>query len=169
MHARLVSTLVGVPVVALVAGGVAAPLMSPGGDVAQAEATTVALANALVAAVVSISDAAPPDAGPEQIKAGSQAVSLIFAECNREYRLIDASGAPIGANNVAHGAWEMDALDAVVNGAPVVQEVVGGQLRTVVPLTNDMHPNCMTCHSNYADFVPGTVIGAASLKINIEP
>lgn len=170
MHAKsLVASLVGLPLVAMIAGGAAAPfLLGPAtGDVEQAQETTAVLAGALVAGVVSISDASPPDATPEQLAAGSEAVSLLFSECQRRYRLIDASGAPLDPRNKPHGSWESNALADVVGGAGVVQEVVGGQLRTVVGLTNDMHPNCVSCHTNYAEFEPGTVIGAASFGIKI--
>ena len=55
----------------------------------------------------------------------------------------------------------------LLGGEPVVQEVQGGHLRTLVPLTSDMHPNCMTCHTNYAALPAGTVVGAASFKIRL--
>ena len=100
------------------------------------------------------------------IDAGSEAISILLGD-STEYRLLDASGDPLDPENVAEGKFESDAMADLLDGAPVVQEVVGGHLRTVVPLTNDMHPNCITCHTNYAGMDPGTVVGAASFKVRL--
>lgn len=166
----ITASLVALPVAAIVAAGAAAPLYvgSASGDVAQAEQTTAALAGALVSAVASISDATPHDATPEQIAAGSAAISMLFAECQRDFRLIDASGDPLDSKNLPQGSFEVDALaELVSNGGGSVQEVINGRLRTVVALTNDMHMNCVSCHTNYGEFEPGSVIGAASFMVKI--
>ena len=88
-------------------------------------------------------------------------------DCQTTYRLIDASGGPLDVSNMARGPFETQGLADLIGGAPIVQEVEGGHLRTLVPLTNDMHPNCMTCHTNYAGLPAGSVIGAASLKVKL--
>lgn len=166
MRVRIgLSALVGLPAAAVLVG--AAPMIAgpTPGSVTKATETTAVLADALVAAVVSLSDAAPPDAPPEQIEAASDAVSLLLAECQDRFRLIDASGDPLDPANLPQGSFEIDALADVVNGAGVVQRIVAGELRTVIGLTNDMHPNCASCHANYSEMKPGTVVGAASFRV----
>ncbi|MEM7308686.1 MAG: DUF3365 domain-containing protein [Planctomycetota bacterium] len=136
-----------------------------GGGLAQAEQTTVALADALVAAVASISDTVPAGSDPLEIAAASKAVSLLLPPGKKAYRLTDATGDPLDPKNDPKGTFEVQGLQDLVAGAPLVQQVIGGKLRTLVPLTSDMHPNCMTCHTNYAGLPSGTVVGAASLAV----
>ena len=125
------------------------------------------MASALVAAVASISDATPPGASQTDIAAGFAAVEALVPDCQSTYGLIDASGDPLDIDNLPQGKFETDGMMQLLGGAPVVQETVGGHLRTLVPLTNDMHPNCATCHTNYDALAPGTVVGAASFKIKL--
>ena len=156
----LVSLLVGS---SLISATSAVPLL----DDLKAQQTTTVLANALVAAVVSISDATPPGSNPSDVEANSDAVSILVPECQSTYKLIDASGNPLDTGNTPSGRFEADGLSDLVNGAPIVQEVVGGHLRTLVPLTSDMHPNCMSCHTNYNSLPSGTVVGAAAFKVKL--
>lgn len=139
----------------------------PPQDLDRAERTTVTLANAVVAAVISISDATPMGSSAADIEANSDAVSLLVPECQTSYKLIDATGDPLDLRNFPQGSFETDALEQLVNGAPIVQEVVGPDLRTYVPLTGDAHPNCATCHTNYVGLAPGTVVGAAAFKVKL--
>jgi len=140
---------------------------APMGGVAQAQQTTTTLTNALVAAVASISDAAPAMASPLELEAGFEAVSLLVPECQDAYRLVDATGEPIDPANVPQDSFERRSLQSLLAGAPVIQEIMGGELRTLVPLTSDMHPNCATCHTNYDLYPAGTVVGAASIRVGL--
>ena len=138
---------------------------APGDPTDGAIATTETLINALVAAVFSISDAT---VNPEDVGPNSEVVSLLLAPGQDNYRLIDASGGPLNPNNVARGNFERSALaELVATGGlgSTVQDVVGNQLRTLFALTNNAHPNCVTCHENYAGLPSGTVIGAISTRV----
>ncbi|MEM9382124.1 MAG: hypothetical protein AAGB93_19370 [Planctomycetota bacterium] len=163
--------LLGLPTLAAV-GLLAAPLpfaspSAPAPNLAEAQATTEALANAVVSAVISISDATPPGSDPAEIEAASRAVSLLAPGRWHSYRLIDATGDPLDGKNQPFGAFENQGLAQLVAGAPSVQQVIGGRLRTLLPLTNDAHPNCATCHTNYGALPPGTVVGAASFRVKL--
>ncbi|MCA8950944.1 MAG: hypothetical protein KDE27_15680 [Planctomycetes bacterium] len=147
------------------AAPVALPVPVP--DLATAQLTTAVLTDALVAAVVSISDAAPPTATATELAAGFAAVSALLSPGQHTYRLIDASGDPIEGRNRARGAFEIDGLAQLLGGAASVQASVGNELRTLVPLTSDMHPNCATCHANYGALPAGTIVGAASLRVRL--
>ena len=168
---RRLSTTLGVALFAFLAarfapteprfGAASAPPL----DEAQAQQTTAVLASALVAAVASITEATPPGSSPELIEANSEAISMLVPGRRSAYRLLDAIGDPLNPQNIARGRFERDAMDALLEGAPQVQEVAGNSLRTVIPLTNDMHPNCVTCHTAYDEYPSGTVVGAASLRV----
>lgn len=153
----------------LVAGSfeASARTASRAGDVEQAAQTTTILVDAVVARVVSISDSVPPEASPAAVGAASNAVSLLVPESQSAYRLVDATGAPLDASNVPADPFEVRALIRLLEGAPAVQEVVGAELRTLVPLTSDMHPNCTTCHADYGGLPPGTLVGAASFRVGL--
>ncbi len=136
-------------------------------DLATAQETTTVLTNALVAAVASISDTTPPGATLMEIEAGSKAVSALVPGHGWNYRLIDATGSPLDHKNQPFGNFEVQSLAQLVLGSPTIQEVRFGKLRTLVPLTNDMHPNCKTCHVNYDALPAGTVVGAASIRVKL--
>ena len=101
----------------------------------------------------------------DEIEAGSNAVSALFPGRHGAFRLIDATGDPLGCDNEPEGPFEANGVADLLAGMPVVQQTIGHRLRTLVPLTNDMHPNCATCHLNYDALPAGTVVGAASLRI----
>ena len=136
-------------------------------SVAQATQTTNALIGGLVSAVASISDATPPGSTPETLAANSDAISSLLPKCQQTYGLIDATGAPLNVTNLPKGGFEANALKELLGGVPKVEVVQGNHLRTMVPLTNDMHANCMSCHTNYALLPPGSVVGAASFKVKL--
>lgn len=97
----------------------------------------------------------------------SEAVALPVPHCPSAYKLIDASGAPLDPANLPMGAYEIGVMAQLVSGTPLVQEVTGPFLRTYVPLKNSFHPNCVTCHTNYAGLAPGSVVGALATKIRL--
>ncbi|MEM7199955.1 MAG: hypothetical protein AAF628_06800 [Planctomycetota bacterium] len=143
-----------------------APAAVAGPD-ANAQETTTFLANALIAAVANISDAVPAGTAPAQILSASAAVSALLPEAEPIYRLIDASGSPLDGKNLPKGPFEVQGMVQLAGGAASVQKQGSAFLRTLLPLTNDMHPNCMTCHANYAALPPGTLVGAASFRVRI--
>ena len=156
---------------ALLAGLVTATTVLSAGasdrDVEHAKETTAKLADAVVAAVVNLSDSVPAGSSIGDITSASRAVSLIVPDCQDAYRLVDATGNPIDANNAPIDAFEVRGLMQLSGGAAVVQEVDGAYLRTMAPLTNDMHPNCATCHTAYTGMPANTFVGAAAFKVGL--
>ena len=144
-----------------------AQLSMAAGDVVQAVETTSVLTDAVVAAVVSVSDACPPGSTPEEILAGSRTISLLVPESQSAIRLIDASGDPLDASNVPLDRFEARGMPKLLAGDPIVQEVYGRRLRTLVPLTSDMHGNCATCHTGFSAMPSGTVVGAAGFDVRL--
>ena len=134
---------------------------SASADEAAAQATTDSLINALIAAVLDITDrTTPATVGPE-----SHAISLLLPASQRAYRLLDGTGDPINPLNVPNGRFESEALEAALVGQ-TTQRVRGRKLLTVTPLPNAA-ANCTLCHDNYAEFAPGAVVGAISIEVPI--
>lgn len=166
LAALLVPALASAASVAAVATGGLAVKLAPA-DVAQATKTTETLVGGLVAAVGAISDATPPGSTPADVAANSAAVTLLLPPGNGSYGLIDATGFPLDPANLPKGSFEVGGLLELLGGAPIVQSVEGGSLRTMVPLTSDMHPNCMVCHADYGMLPAGTVVGAAAVRVKL--
>ncbi len=128
--------------------------------------TTTALADAVIAAVASISDGVGAPGAPQStIDTYSLAISLLLGN-DDSVRLISnrSLGLLLGRNNSKpRGNVEKSLLaDALSSGTPQ-SAVSGNTLITVIPLSDNFHPNCVTCHT---DFVPdGTLIGAASFRV----
>lgn len=106
--------------------------------------------------------------------AGSAAV-LLFKNISKtgyhNVRLIDATGQPIVAANVARDAFEKQGLKQIKSGKAYFDKVqmVDGEphLRaiTAVPV---VLKKCIMCHEHYGDVEKGEAIGAISYSIPIE-
>lgn len=99
----------------------------------------------------------------------SAAVSELLAS-QSVYRLIGDAD-PLGADSQTLDEFEEQALLAALDGE-TTQEVVDGELRTVVPLTfsqADATANCAVCHANYDTLVSSAdetiVVGAAAFRV----
>lgn len=131
---------------------------------ADAETTTNALINALVAAVVNVTEdtVETGNVGPN-----SRAISLLVPR-GAAYRLVDASGDPLDPRNKPRGRFEKQGLQKLV-GQPAfstVQDEGSRKLRTLFSLP--FLPGCETCHTNYArDFEEGDIVGAISVKVRL--
>ena len=93
--------------------------------------------------------------GEETVASLSQAVSDLLASDGR-FRLIVAPGVPqLGADSNILDVFETAALLDALNGDET-QQVVDGELRTVVPLTfsqADASASCAFCHADFDDLV----------------
>ncbi|QDT04819.1 hypothetical protein K227x_32160 [Rubripirellula lacrimiformis] len=110
----------------------------------------------------------------DDFAAGSAAVLLfknISDSSNNTIRLIDATGDPYEADNVAKTEFEKQGLKKLKQGAKLVDEVVtvDGKhyLRSLTPVPVVME-KCVMCHAHYADAKDGEPIGAISYTVPIE-
>ncbi len=86
-------------------------------------------------------------------------------------RLIDATGDPYDAENVAESAFEKSAVAQIVAGKDYVDQAIFRdgkpilQAATIIPVVMD---KCVMCHDNYANVPKGKAIGALTYEIPIE-
>ena len=144
--------------------GALLPSRALAGPVEEAQATTDALAGAVLAAIGSITAATTDD----NITENSEAISLLLPKGKGAYRLLDATGDPLNKLNKPKGRFEAVALDNARNSV-TTQEVKGQYLLTVVPLTltSENQEACARCHSNYEYIVVPDIVGAASFRIKL--
>src|SRR5262245_22969990 len=112
----------------------------------------------------------------ENVEQGKQAISLIFNNANRDIRLIGVFP-PLqgGLNNLPSDSFERKSLVAALQGnESKTFERIGDRwyYRTAFPLSNSFHPNCVLCHSNFADIDPlknpGQWVGALMLRVPVK-
>lgn len=88
-----------------------------------------------------------------------------------DVRLIDATGEPYSAENVAKSDFEKRAIPQLVAGKSYVEEVVEKDGKrylhaaTAIPVVMQ---KCVLCHDNYADVPAGKAIGALGYVVPIE-
>lgn len=88
-----------------------------------------------------------------------------------EVRLLDATGDPYEAENVAKSDFEKRAIKKLVAGETYVDEVVQKDGKaylhaaTAIPVVME---KCVMCHDHYADAKKGAAIGALSYIVPIE-
>lgn len=106
--------------------------------------------------------------------AGSAAVLLfknISEAGDNKVRLLDATGEPYEAANVAKDAFERQGIKRLKAGAERHEKVVTEDgkhfLRAMTPVPVVME-KCIMCHSHYADAEEGEPIGAISYMVPIE-
>lgn len=106
--------------------------------------------------------------------AGSAAVILfrkISESGSHEVRLIDATGMPYEAKNVARDEFEKEGLKRLKGGEAYYEKVVEQdgkpRLRALTPVPVVMK-KCVMCHEHYAQAKPGEPIGAISYSLPIE-
>ncbi|WDQ15205.1 c-type heme family protein [Rhodopirellula sp. P2] len=112
--------------------------------------------------------------GDDDFAAGSAAVLLFknISESGKDQvRLIDATGDPYEAENVARDAFEKKGVTALKSGKAnhelVVQNEKGAYLRVLTPVPVVME-KCIMCHAHYADVPKGDPIGAISYTVPIQ-
>jgi len=86
-------------------------------------------------------------------------------------RLIDATGDPYDAENVAKSDFEKSAIKQLVAGKDYVDKAIFRdgkpilQAATSIPVVME---KCIMCHDNYSDLPKGKAIGALTYEIAIE-
>jgi hypothetical protein len=123
-------------------------------------------------AVVLITDKYVND--KDDFPAGSAAIAL-FGEIQKkgwhEVRLLDVTGDPYEEKNVAHDAFEKQAVEQLKNGKTYVEEIEQKdgkpvlRAMTAVPVVMQ---KCVLCHPHYADAKKGAAVGAISYTLPIE-
>ncbi|MCR9115977.1 MAG: DUF3365 domain-containing protein [bacterium] len=134
--------------------------------------TTQTLDNIFKQTVVLVTDKYVND--EDDFAAGSAAVLLfknISESGDNKVRLIDATGDPYDAENVAKDAFEKEGLKRLKAGASAYEQIVQidgkPMLRTVTAVPVVMK-KCIMCHAHYADAKKGEPIGAISYIVPIE-
>lgn len=90
---------------------------------------------------------------------------------HHEVRLIDATGDPIEASNVAVDDFEKSALKEILAGKASVEKVVEKdgkrylRTATIVPVVME---KCKSCHPHYQDVPKGKAIGALTYRLPVE-
>ncbi len=106
--------------------------------------------------------------------AGGAAIALFDAIKKKgwhEVRLLDATGDPLGENNVAKDDFERQAIAQLKAGKGyydrIVQKAKKVYLRAATPIPVVIK-KCIMCHPHYADAKEGAAIGALSYTIAVE-
>lgn len=109
----------------------------------------------------------------DDFPAGSAAVALFKSISNsgsHQVRLLDATGDPYEAENVAKDAFEKQGIKRLKKGEKYIEQVVQKDgkphLRAMTPVPVVME-KCIMCHPHYADAKPGEPIGAISYMVPI--
>jgi hypothetical protein len=110
----------------------------------------------------------------DDFAAGSAAVLLfknISDGSDNTIRLIDATGDPYEADNVAKDEFEKEGIKKLKAGAKTVDEIITQDgkhyLRALTPVPVVME-KCIMCHAHYADVKKGEPIGAISYTVPID-
>lgn len=110
----------------------------------------------------------------DDFPAGSAAVALFKSISNsgsHQVRLLDATGDPYEAENVAKDDFEKQGIKRLKQGEKYIEQVVQKDgkphLRAMTPVPVVME-KCVMCHAHYADAKPGEPIGAISYMIPIK-
>ena len=108
---------------------------------------------------------------PAAAVAGKLLWKEMKAKGHHEVRLLDATGDPIEAANVANDDFEKNAIKEILAGKASVDQVIEKEgkkyLRTatIVPVVME---KCISCHPHYKDVPKGKAIGALSYIVPVE-
>ena len=108
---------------------------------------------------------------PAAAVAGKLLWKVMKEKGHHEVRLIDATGDPLEASNVAADDFEKMAIKQILGGKASVDQIVEKEgkryLRTatIVPVVME---KCKSCHPNYKDVPKGKAIGALAYTLPIE-
>jgi hypothetical protein len=145
----------------------------PGKKAVQRSRTTVKmLDNIFKQTIVLVTDKYVHD--ENDFAAGSAAVLLfknISEAGDNKVRLIDATGDPYEADNVAKDDFEKEGIKRLKAGGKGYEQVIAKDgrhyLRALTPVPVVMQ-KCVMCHAHYADVKKGEPIGAISYTVPIE-
>ena len=104
-----------------------------------------------------------------------RAAKKLFGEISKkgshEVRLIDATGEPYDANNVAQDDFDKEGLKQLKAGKASYDQVIQREgkpyLRAITPIPVVMD-KCIMCHDNYKNATKGEPIGALTYTVPIE-
>jgi hypothetical protein len=140
--------------------------------VARARKTALMLDDVYKNAIVLITDKYVNQ--EDDFAAGAAAVQLFKTISDKGWhnvRLIDATGDPYDAENVAKDEFEKKGIASLKEGQATVEQVVEKEgkphLRVMTPVPVVMK-KCTMCHPHYEDAKKGEPIGAISYVIPIE-
>jgi hypothetical protein len=138
-------------------------------EVEDAKKTSNLLHNELFAALIQEFN----ETEPGNVEHGKQAISLIFNNSNRDMRLIGIFPPLLGGlNDLPSDSFERRSLTMALQGqANNSVERVGDKwyYRRSDPLSNTFHPNCVLCHSNFANLQnQGQWVGALVTRVPID-
>ena len=110
----------------------------------------------------------------DDFPAGSAAIAL-FGEIGKkgwhEVRLLDVTGEPYDAKNVAKDDFEKQGVSQLKSGKDYYEEIIEKEgkpfLRAMTPVPVVMQ-KCVMCHPHYADAKKGAAVGAISYTLPIE-
>lgn len=108
---------------------------------------------------------------PSAAVAGKLLWKEMKAKGHHEVRLIDATGKPLEASNVAVDEFEKAALKEIIAGKASVDRVVEKdgkrflRTATIVPV---VMTKCVSCHPPYAKVPKGEAIGALIYTVPVE-
>ena len=108
---------------------------------------------------------------PSAAVAGKLLWKEMKAKGHHEVRLIDATGQPLEASNIAVDEFEKAALKEIIAGKASVDRVVEKngkrflRTATIVPV---VMTKCVSCHPPYAKVPKGEAIGALIYTVPIE-
>lgn len=108
---------------------------------------------------------------PAAAVAGKLLWSEMKAKGHHEVRLLDATGEPLEASNVATDDFEKAAVQEILDGKASFEKIIekdgNRYLRTatIVPVVME---KCKSCHPNYKDVPKGKAIGALAYTLPIE-
>ena len=114
----------------------------------------------------------------ENVEQGKQAISLIYNNANRDIRLIGVFP-PLqgGLNDLPSDSFERRSLVKALQGdGNTSVERVGDRwfYRSSIALSNEMHPSCVLCHTNFTPQFfeqthnDGEWVGALTLRVPID-
>ncbi|MCA9191510.1 MAG: DUF3365 domain-containing protein [Planctomycetales bacterium] len=138
-------------------------------EVERGRATVKMLDNIFKQAIVLITDKYVHD--EDDFPAGSAAVvwfKAISEAGPNSVRLIDASGDPYKATNVAQDEFEKAGIKELKAGKPYYDEVAvrdGKRVLRAVTAVPVVMDKCVMCHPHYKNVKPGEAIGAISYTV----
>jgi hypothetical protein len=108
---------------------------------------------------------------PAAAVAGKLLWKEMKAKGHHEVRLLDATGSPLEASNVAVDEFEKSAVKEILSGKASVDRVIEKdgkrylRTATIVPV---VMKKCVSCHPNYEKVPVGKAIGALAYTVPVE-
>ena len=105
---------------------------------------------------------------PDNVEQGNVAISLIFEDCHKNFRLIGRNQ-PLRKNDRPQDTFEKESLKLALEGKSneVIQKLGRRSFfRRSIPLAN-FDPSCALCHTNFGPVNDQDYVGALTLKVPV--